>query len=454
MKRKAEKYLEKWLVSSTRKPLIIRGARQTGKTSLVRIFAENSNLDLIELNFEEARRYKEVFNTNEVNLIIQSLEIILNKKIIPEKSILFLDEIQAHPEAITVLRYFYEKMPKLPVIAAGSLLEFVLEEHSFSMPVGRIEFLHLNPMSFEEFIVAEGAYQLKNFLDEYKLGNIIPQSVHKTALEKLKNYYLVGGMPEAVKIFAETGSLLEADRVKYSIHSTFREDFNKYKGRQKLDNLQEVYDRLGITVGKKIVYNKIFPGAQSYKVEKILTLFENARIFYRAWLSSANGIPLKAELKKKAAKGIYLDIGLLLSLNGLSLDSLNRDRNIFFSNHGELSEQFIGQHLLCFHPEYMNPEVYHWRREKSQSSAEIDYLIQFNNEVLPIEVKSGKTGTLKSLHLFMQQKKLKQAVRFSTNTPVIEQVKTSLAGPEYNYSMISLPLYLVEQLKRLLSEEL
>ncbi|HAK46329.1 MAG TPA: AAA family ATPase [Spirochaeta sp.] len=449
MKRKAEKYLENWCRSPNRKPLIIRGARQTGKTSLVRIFAENSNLELIELNFEENRRYKDVFNTNDVQVIIQSLEIILDRKVDPKKSILFLDEIQAHPAAIAVLRYFYEKMPELPVIAAGSLLEFVLEDHSFSMPVGRIEFLYLNPMTFEEFLLADGAEQLTDYLNRYELDDEIPAFVHDSALEKLKTYFLIGGMPEVVKVYTETGSLLEADRAKYSIHNTFREDFNKFKGRQQLGNLQEVYDRLGMTVGRKIVYNSIFPDGKSSKTEKILALFENARLLYRAWLSSANGLPLKAELKRKAAKGIYIDIGLLLSLNGLSLDSLNND-DMFFSYSGELAEQFIGQHLLCFMPEYMKPEVYHWRREKSQSNAEIDYLVQSNNRILPIEVKSGKTGTLKSLHLFMEQKNLQQAVRFSTNTPIVESAKSSLSGSDYSYTLISLPLYMAENLSRLL----
>ena len=450
MKRKAETYLKNWLISSHRKPLIIRGARQTGKTSLVRIFAEGENLELLELNFEENRRYKEIFDANDVEMILQSLELMLNKKIVPEKSLLFLDEIQASPNVIAVLRYFYEKKPELPVIAAGSLLEFVLEQHSFSMPVGRLEFMYLNPMTFDEFLLAEGSVQLSEFLNGYRISSELPIAVHETLLEKLKMYYLIGGMPEAVKVYTETGSFIDVDRVKFSIQNTFREDFNKFRGRQQLDNLQEVYDRLGVTVGQKIVYNNLFPGEVSQKTEKILSLFENARLIYRAWLTSANGLPLKAELKRKAAKGIYLDIGLLLSLNGLSLESLSRDSDIFFSNSGVLAEQFIGQHLLCLKPEYMKSEVYHWRRDKSQSNAEVDYLVQYNNDILPIEVKAGKTGTLKSLHLFMEQKKLHRAVRFSTGRPVVETVTSSLPGTDYSYELISLPLYLVEYLNNLI----
>ena len=262
---------------------------------------------------------------------------------------------------------------------------------------------------------------------------------------------LIGGMPEVIKTYIQSKSLLEADKIKYSILNTFRDDFTKYKNRQILTNLQEVFDRLGIIVGKKITYKSLLANEKSYKVEKILKLFENARLLYRAYHSNANGLPLKTEINRKKAKGIFLDIGLYLSVNGLSLASLNMDKNLFFSNRGELAEQFIGQHLLYCQPKYMIPEVYYWNREKSQSNAEIDYLIQFNNKILPVEVKSGKTGTLKSLHLFMEQKTLKEAVRFSTNKPIVEMVTTRLSGSHYSYDLITLPLYLVEQTERLLN---
>ena len=451
MKRKKEQYLNNWLKSSNRKPLIIRGARQTGKSTLVRLFARNANLKLIELNFEENYQFKEIFSTNDVKKIIKSLEIQLNIRIDSNRSLLFLDEIQAHPEAIVILRYFYENMPELAVLAAGSLLEFALEEYSFSMPVGRIEYLFMGSMTFEEYLNANNGEQLVHYLEDYSLEESIPESIHSKAMEHLRTYFLIGGMPEVVGTYIESGSFLEADKIKYSILNTFRDDFNKYKGRHDLTNLQEVFDRLGIIVGKKITYKSLLPDGKSYKVEKILKLFENARLLYRAYHSSANGLPLKAEINRKKAKGIFLDIGLYLSINGLSLSSLNMDENLFFSNRGELAEQFIGQHLLYSRPEYMIPEVYYWNREKSQSNAEIDYLLQLNNTILPIEVKSGKTGTLKSLHLFMDQKDLKLAVRFSTNKPIVEMVSSSLSDSNYRYKLITLPLYMVEQTERLLN---
>ncbi len=451
MKRKEEQYLDSWLKSSNRKPLIIRGARQTGKSTLVRLFARNTGLKLIELNFEENYIYKKIFSSNDVKTIIQSIEINLNIRIDCNNSLLFLDEIQAHPKAISILRYFYENMPELPVLAAGSLLEFALEDQSFSMPVGRIEYLFMGPMTFEEYLNANNSEQLVHYLNTYTLQKPVPNSIHHKALEQLRTYFLIGGMPEVVRTYILSGSLLEADRVKYSILNTFRDDFNKYKGRQRLENLQEVFDRLGIIAGKKITYKSLLPDDKSYKAENILKLFENARLLYRAFHSSANSLPLKAEINRKKAKGIFLDIGLYLALNGLSLASLDMDKNLLFSNRGEMAEQFIGQHLLYCGARFMLPEVYYWSREKNQSNAEIDYLLQFNNKILPIEVKSGKTGTLKSLHLFMKQKTLKQAVRFTTNKPIVEMVTSGLSGSSYSYNLITLPLYMVEQTKRLIN---
>lgn len=450
MKRKEEPNLQSWLIQENRKPLIIRGARQTGKSTLVRMFAEGVNRKLIEVNFEENHQYKTIFTARDVNTIVQSLEIQFDTIISSRDSLLFLDEIQACPEAITVLRYFYEKMPDLPVLAAGSLLEFALSEASFSMPVGRIEFLYLGPMSFEEFLIANKAEQLVRFLRNFVLGREIPEAVHAKALQQLRTYALIGGMPEVVKTFIETDSLMQADRIKQGIVQTFREDFNKYRGRQDIQNLYEVFDRLGTTVGKKIVYNSLLPGDKSYKAENALRLFEQAKLIYRAYHSSADGLPLKAGINMKKAKGVLLDIGLYHTLNGLSLAALDKQPDIFFINEGELAEQFVGQHLLYRGACYTPPDLYYWSREKSQSSAEIDYVLQHDNVVLPVEVKSGQTGRLRSLHLFMEQKQLKQAVRFSLHPPCVDTVSSTLPGSNYSYELLTLPLYLVEQLSRLL----
>jgi predicted AAA+ superfamily ATPase len=454
MKRKEEAYLTEWYRNPYRKPLIIRGARQVGKSTLVRMFCQKNNLQLVEVNFEQNQTLHTLFASNDPIKIIQSLEILQNVKIDAENSILFLDEIQANPAAILSLRYFFEKVPALAVIAAGSLLEFALEQYKLSMPVGRIEYFFMGPMTFEEFLEAVGADQLLSYLQTYSLGDEIPQVIHEKALEHLRTYYLLGGMPEVIRVYRETRSLLEADKIKYSILNTYRDDFAKYQTRIDISKLQEVFDKLGSTVGKKIKYVELLPQDRSTVTDRILTLFEYARILYRTYHSSANNLPLKTEINQKYSKGILLDIGLYLTLQGLSIADIVQDKGLFFSCQGALAEQFIGQHLLYSQPTYMNPELYYWNREKAQSNAEVDFLIQQGNTILPIEVKSGKTGTLKSLHVFMETKQRSMALRFSTNTPIVETVKSSLPKSDYRYTLVTLPLYLVGQTRRLMKTAL
>lgn len=449
LQRKEENLLAEWLARKGRKPLIIRGARQTGKSTLVRMFARSSGRRLIEVNFEETPRCRTIFADRDVHAVIQSLEIELDTVISSRDCLLFLDEIQACPAAIALLRYFYEKMPELPVLAAGSLLEFALAEASFSMPVGRVEFLFLGPMGLGDFMAAGQAGQLAEFLREFAFDREIPAAIHDKALQQLRAYILVGGMPEAVNAFVESGSMVEADRIKQGIVQTFREDFNKYRGRQDIQNLHEVFDRLGSAVGKKIVYSSLLPGARSYQAENALRLFEQARLIYRVFHSSANGLPLKAEINRKKAKGVLLDIGLYNAISGLSLSDLNRQPDLLLVNEGALAEQFVGQHLLPGAEAYLAPELYYWSREQRQSSAEVDYLLQHHNRILPVEVKAGQAGRLRSLHLFMEQKRLRQAVRFALHPFRIDEVTSSLAGSAYRYQLFSLPLYLVEQLPRL-----
>ena len=278
MRRKEETYLVNWYQNPNRKPLLIRGARQVGKSTLVRLFCQRNDLALVEVNFEQNYTLKQLFSTNDPKEIIKTLEVLHNTRIEPAKTVLFLDEIQANPEAIRSLRYFFEQMPELAVIAAGSLLEFGLEQYELSMPVGRIEYLFMGPMTYEEFLAAMGADTLLAYLEGYGLQEAIPQAIHERALEYLRTYFLLGGMPEVIKVYRQSGSLLEADKVKFSILNTYRDDFAKYKGRSDLAKLQEVYDKLGITVGRKIRYVDLLDQDRSTTVSRILTLFEYARI--------------------------------------------------------------------------------------------------------------------------------------------------------------------------------
>jgi len=256
MKRSAELYLDQWKVRDNRKPLIIRGARQVGKTYLVRLLAKKFE-NLIEINFERYPELAELFSSNDPVEIIGLLELHFGTQIKPGSTLLFLDEIQAKPEILSTLRYFYEDMANLHVIAAGSLLEFALEQPTFSIPVGRIEYLFLGPMQFEEFLAATGNDTLVQFLNEFTLNNKIPEVIHNQLLKHLRTFMITGGMPEVVKRFCQTGSWQECEIVKNSIVTTFQNDFNKYGKRMDSDVLYDLFRKIPVQVGQKFKYVNI-----------------------------------------------------------------------------------------------------------------------------------------------------------------------------------------------------
>jgi uncharacterized protein len=452
MYRKALQFLDNWLIRKTRKPLVIRGARQTGKSTLIRIFAEKQNLALFEINFEENDSYSQIFNGNDPISILQQLEIKFGKKIIPGKSIVFLDEIQASPAAFTTLRYFHEKKPGQAVIAAGSLLELVLKEKAFSVPVGRIEYCFLGPMTFEEYLLAAGKELLLEFFRSYTLEKEIPPSIHAEGLTELRNFTVLGGMPEVVNTWIETKSMLETDVVKHAIFNTLRDDLHKYRPNIDSGILISTLSRFPNFVGKKIVYSKLHEAENTRNTHKSLRILELARIIYGVSHTAGNGVPLGAEQNPSKQKGLFIDCGLLNTSLGLTLIDFPSPDSVIQVQNGIIAEQFTGQHLLYQNDFYKFPELWYWSREKSQSSAEVDFLVSKGRNIIPVEVKAGKTGTLRSLHSFMQQKKYPDAVRFYTGPPQSDTVTTSIPGEKHSYRLLSLPLYLIEQYNRLLKK--
>jgi len=234
MKRIQLNILDKWLSKPNRKPLIIRGARQVGKSTLIRLFSEHKNMPLAGVNLERFPDLAAAFSRNDPMSLLNVLEALPNIGAITQDTILFLDEIQAVPEAIPALRYFYEEMPELPLVAAGSLLEFVLSDHSFPMPVGRVEYLHMGPMTFTEFLDAVGEAKLASIIRSFEVGNSIDLFVHNRLLGLMRSYFFVGGMPEAVKVYAHSGKFKDVSEVHNSIIETYREDFPKYIGSRNL----------------------------------------------------------------------------------------------------------------------------------------------------------------------------------------------------------------------------
>ncbi len=453
MQRTCMVFLKEWLQASNRKPLVIRGARQVGKTWLVRHLAESQGYNLIEINLEKRPSLASLFSTNDPHQILLNLEAALNERIDPNKCLLFIDEIQATPDILAKLRWFAEDMPELPVIAAGSLLEFVLTEHTFSMPVGRINYMHLEPLSFEEFLLAYNKQHLIDYIKQYTLEHEIPYALHEQLMMLFKEYIIIGGMPQAVSSWVTTQSLQAVSQIHHDLIATYRDDFAKYSGRIATERLDEIIMAVPKYLGKKFVYSKINPVTHSTTIKRSLNLLCKAKVCHCIFGSAANGVPLAAEIQEKYIKVILLDVGLCSTLLGLSFDQVNTTAELDLINKGSIAEQVVGQLLRTITPPYIEPALYYWHRTEKGSDAEIDYVFQHGAHVVPLEVKAGRTGTLKSLHLFMRLKHLSLAARVNSDIPrTINVTLKDNQGSPVNYVLLSLPFYLLSELHRLLQK--
>lgn len=446
MNRVSLEYLKKWRVKSNRKPLIIRGARQVGKSHLVREFGREFE-SFLEINFERNPEYASLFTTTPAKTI-ELLQAQFNTKVIPQKTLLFLDEIQAAPAVLPKLRYFYEEMPDVHVISAGSLLEFLLEEHDFSMPVGRLEYLHLGPMNFEEFLLANGEEALNRWIGGLMPQEATPTALHDKAMEWVSTFLRIGGMPEAVKHYRESRDSGVCDEIKSSIINTFQDDFAKYRAKVDVNRLRKVYRKIPELLGKKLIYAHIDPEERAKDLSLALNMLNRAKICYKVHNTKASGLPLAAQTDDRIFKLIHLDVGLVTTGLGLGLIDFHKHADLNQVFQGSLTEQFVGQHLLYSGTFYQDPELYYWVREKASASAEVDFVTTLNGRIVPIEVKSGKSGKLRSLHVFMDEKKSKLAVRINSE-PASMTKTTSVFSRSANFTLMSLPFYLVGQIPRL-----
>jgi len=278
MQRKQFEFLEHWISKRNRKPLIIRGARQVGKSTVIKLFSEANNISLANINLERHINLSESFKKNDPQAIINILESLPNMSKISTDSLLFLDEIQAIPEAISALRYFYEDMPNQAIVAAGSLLEFVLSAHSFSMPVGRVEYLHMGPMTFTEFLDALHEEKLVSIIREYQLGQEIDLVIHSRLMELVSLYFYIGGMPEAVDTYVETKNLQEVSEVHQSIIDTYRDDFPKYIGNRNLSRIQNIFNFAARNIGIKVKYSHFSRDNKSATIKSDIELLCQAKI--------------------------------------------------------------------------------------------------------------------------------------------------------------------------------
>jgi predicted AAA+ superfamily ATPase len=431
MKRSVFKYLESWSHRAQRKPLLLRGARQVGKTWLVRELAKNFE-NFVEYNLESQPETHEYFVKffGEPTKLIKYLAADSGQPIVTGRTLLFLDEIQECPEAILSLRYFKEKMPDLHVIAAGSLIEFALRELSF--PVGRIESLYIFPLNFFEYLSAIGEEALLDILDG---ANTLPNALHCRVLEELRTYMLIGGLPEVVATYAVARDLNETQRILQQLTINFRSDFAKYAKYSKLSHLRRVFDQAPSQFGKKLVYANIANDIRARELSEAIDLLQLAGIVIKCHHSSGNGVPLSAEIVEKKFKLFFVDIGLACRVMGsrLSKELILNPEDII--NRGGLAEQFIAQELLATNSNDETPALYYWHREERGALAEVDFLLEKDNEVIPIEVKSGTSSKSKSLRVFLSEKqhvgrayRLSLENKISPKDSVIKQVPLYLAS--------------------------
>lgn len=394
MQRFIDEELQRWKDGTRRKPLILRGARQVGKTWSLKEFGKNRFESLALVDLERNPQLHGLFEGDlSAARICADLEVLLGQKITPGKTLLFFDEIQACPRAITALRYFYEEMPELHVVAAGSLLEFALRDASF--PVGRIQFLNLSPLCFAEYLQAIGNGPAAAAV----LGNpaAITPVVHELLRDELKRYLFIGGMPAAIKAYAESGSLREAFEVQGEIAESYRMDFAKYTPQVDRFCLDAVFTTLAQSVGQQIKYARLGEGYANPTLKKAFEALCLAQVARKVPAADPSGLPLGASASAKVFKALLLDLGLMRYLARMPDDVEYARSDLLAIYRGALAEQFVGQEMLVA----QNGSLYYWDRQAKSSSAEVDYLAVVDGKIHPVEVKSGASGSLRSLHLFL-----------------------------------------------------
>ena len=406
-----DKSLFAWKEEENRKPLLLRGARQIGKSSSIRKLGEKFD-HFLEINFEKNRTAYQFFEGDlDVKEICAKLSVQFQKPIVPNKTLLFFDEIQACPNAISALRFFYEDYPELHVISAGSLLEFALEELP-SFGVGRISSMFMYPFSFQEFMLACGEELLWNEVCKSSPEKPLFPVFHEKCLDLLKKFLVVGGMPAVVSKFVETNDMLACRKTLNDLINSLKSDFSKYKPRVPELRIQTAFEAVVHQTGGKFNYAKV-EALSHRQVKESIELLEKAGLVVSVTHTSANGIPLGAEANFKKQKMLLLDTGIFQSLLGLQLSDILFSDDFEVVNKGAIAEQFVGLELLKNSSHDMSENLYFWMREKAKSQAEVDYVIQRNEKIIPIEVKSGTSGKMQSMHLFLTEKQADYGIRTS-----------------------------------------
>jgi len=431
-KRTLLKELKRWSENKNRKPLILRGARQVGKTTAVSMFADNFE-QYIYFNLERTEDLRLFEQDYTIHELVEAIFFLSNKDRQQSDTLLFIDEIQNSSKAVAMLRYFYEELPDLYVIAAGSLLESILDQH-ISFPVGRVEYLRMHPLSFEEFLLAIGETQAEEMLERIPL----PAFAHYKLLKLFHRYTLIGGMPEIVQLYAESKNLTQLRPVYESLIIAYMDDVEKYSSRDsQTPIIRHVIQSAFHEAGNRIKMAGFGQsGYSSKEITEAMQLLEKALLLLRIYPVTGTRLPLTPNMKK-SPKLLFLDTGLVNYFSGLQTDIFGaKDLNTIYG--GRIIEHLVGQELLASqHSILFKPNF--WVREKKQSNAEVDFVLPHGNKIIPIEVKSGATGRLRSLHQFVDRADHHYAVRLYARGLKIETAAT-IAGKEYR--LLSLPYFL------------
>ena len=445
IQRNIEQHLINWSQDRFRKVLLLRGARQVGKTFSVREHGKKHYKYFLELNFLSDKRVHQLFGQNiDVNSIVESLTALYDIPIVGGDTLVFFDEIQECSAALEALRFFYEVRPDLHVIASGSLLEFALEQIP-SFGVGRIQSIFMHPVSFDEYLKATGADSMLSLLA--KSGPNLPllQPVHEKLLSFLRTYLFLGGLPEVVTRFLETRDFNKVNRLIDDLRTGFEDDFIKYQKRVPTVRLREVFRSVSLQAGMKFVHSHAYPDANAGQVQVSLELLNKAGIVHKIYHTAANGVPLGGGINTKKFKVVPFDHGIYQRTIGVTAaEMIVSEFNPI--NKGALAEVYAGNALLAHGSPFHAGELFYWHREAKSSNAEVDYVCQFGTQIIPIEIKSATKGSMQSMHSFLRELKGNQGACFG--------VRLSMENFACFENILVVPLYALSQLERIVNEQL
>lgn len=451
LKRTIDKLLLDWKSSNNLKPLLLRGARQVGKSWAVKHLGESFEY-FIELNFEKKPELIEIFEKiHDVHDLADRISLLYGKPVEPGKTLLFLDEIQESPDAIKSLWSFKEDFQNLHVIAAGSLLEFALKKLP-SFGVGRIRTLFVYPFSFDEFLTAEGNASWITAKQKADYIQPLPNILHNDLVQHFRTYLMVGGMPASVSAWVSSHNYSQCQSELDDIQLTYYDDFAKYSKKVDTTLLRSTLQSVIFQIGGKFTYSKVNGSYRADDVKKALDLLCDAGIIKRVCHTASNGLPLGSETNSKFNKYIYLDSGLLLRILDLDLGSSKPITELILAgtadelvNKGGLAEMVLGWEMVKYNNPRSTHNLYYWENTADGANSEVDYITVKDLKILPIECKSGVSGKMKSLHLFMKNKKINDAIRCSLeNFSIIESVDSQ--EPQITRRIQIIPLYAISNL--------